>query len=371
MIHVQHLLGTGHVVRAARLANALAAIGHKVVMVTGGPPVEVACSPAVKVEQLAPIRAGRGGFTDLVGDDGRPAGETLFATRRERLLALLHSLQPAALVIEAWPFGRRRFACELIPLLEAAHALKPRPAVICSVRDIVQRRPLERDRESAALVRRFFDAVLVHGDPALCPFERSFSQTGEIADTISHTGLIGPGSDASPPPPDEPFDVVVSAGGGAVGDRLLRAALAARPLCRFKARRWLVVAGAFGRTANLQPADNVTIAPYRPDLPRLLPHAAVSVSQAGYNTCAEIIHARCPAVVAPYADDGESEQTMRATAMARLGLARVVEAHELQPASLAAAIDRAAGDHAPTVELSLNGARTAAGRIDALIANRA
>ena len=40
LIHVQHLLGTGHAVRAGRIAAAFAAAGHRTHLVTGGPPLE-------------------------------------------------------------------------------------------------------------------------------------------------------------------------------------------------------------------------------------------------------------------------------------------------------------------------------------------
>ena len=39
MFYVQHLLGIGHLVRASRIATALADAGHDVTVISGGMPV--------------------------------------------------------------------------------------------------------------------------------------------------------------------------------------------------------------------------------------------------------------------------------------------------------------------------------------------
>ncbi len=49
--------------------------------------------------------------------------------------------------------------------------------------------------------------------------------------------------------------------------------------------------------------------------------ADVSVSQAGYNTVADMLVARCRAVLIPYAQDGETEQSDRAGLLEARGAA--------------------------------------------------
>ncbi len=67
------------------------------------------------------------------------------------------------------------------------------------MRDIVVvRDDPQRHREIVDRVRRDFDRVLVHGDPALIPFEASFPPAPEIADRLVYTGYVGSARHPSP-----------------------------------------------------------------------------------------------------------------------------------------------------------------------------
>lgn len=338
--YVQHLLGIGHLVRASRIAKALAEGAFEVTVAVGGERPAGLDFGAAAVVDLPPVKAGRGGFADLVAPDGSPFGEAARAARRDRLLALFGTLAPDVLLIEAFPFGRRQMRFELLPLLALAKACARPPLVACSVRDILQGRKPGRDAETVGLVREFFDLVLVHGDPGLTPFADGFPLAPAIADRIAQTGLVGPGNLA---PPAERFDAIVSVGGGAVGTALLRAAVRARPLCRLRHAAWLVLTG-----PNLpahdrpEPTEGVEIRTFQPDLPTLLRVARVSISQAGYNTVADVLSAPgCGAVLVPFAADGETEQERRAALLDARGLAVRLAPAACDPPALAAAVDRA------------------------------
>jgi predicted glycosyltransferase len=96
-----------------------------------------------------------------------------------------------------------------------------------------------------------------------------------------------------------------------------------------------------------------------PDLPACLAGSRLSISQAGYNTVADILAAGCPAVLVPFASGGETEQTMRAGALAASGRAAVVHEDELTPENLTMAIRHAVSlPVAPAMHLD-GGARTA------------
>src|SRR5256885_14125391 len=56
--------------------------------------------------------------------------------RVERLIALYRRLRPDVVVIELFPFGRRKFQTELLALLEETRN-EPRPIVASSVRDLL------------------------------------------------------------------------------------------------------------------------------------------------------------------------------------------------------------------------------------------
>ena len=141
-------------------------------------------------------------------------------------------------------------------------------------------------------------------------------------------------------------EVMVSAGGGAVGGKLLEAALAARPRTLLADAEWRLLAGAnrpepVFRSLAARAPDGVSVERFRPDFPRLLRSARLSISQGGYNTLMEVLDAGVRAVVVPYAGGLETEQTLRANLLAARGLVEVVGEEELGPESIAAAVARA------------------------------
>jgi predicted glycosyltransferase len=393
LLHVQYLLGIGHLQRTLRIAGALARDGITVTLVNGGPPAaELAADPKVRGVQLEPVRARDASFA-LVDDAGRPIGDTLRGRRQEALLATFAAARPDAVVIEGFPFARRAFAFELDPLIAAAQAATPRPRVICSVRDIIAwRDDPARHRTIAERVCRDFDAVLVHGDPKLIPFEASFPAAPDIADRLIYTGYVYEAEDAPSahaPAPTLPrkrgrenlgpagedhrgAEVVVSAGGGAAGAALLNAVVAARRDGCLADAPWRLLTGAnlpeaeYAALCRSAPAG-VTVERFRPDLPALLRQCRVSVSQAGYNTVLDILLARARAVLVPFAAERETEQLMRAERLAALGAVELVRESDLSPGTLAAAIERAATRQPPSVMVNTDGAANSARIIAALI----
>ena len=367
LFHVQHLLGIGHLRRTARLARACAERGLDVTVASGGLAVaEVVFGDAALV-QLPPLRATDESFRTLVDDGGRPIDDAWRGRRRDVLLDLFARVAPDVLVVEMFPFGRRQLRFELLPLLEAARASGV--YTVSSVRDVLTAREPERTAEAAAWAIALFDAVLVHGDPAVIGFDESFSAAAEIHDRLSYTGYIAPPPEA-PGGPDSPGwdEVVVSAGGGAVGERLLRTALEARAAAD-AGRRWRLLAGgnlddgAFAALCDAAP-EGVVVERARDDFPALLANCAVSVSQGGYNTLVEALHARARMVIIPFSRGGQTEQSLRAGRFEALGLARCVGEDELSPPRLAAAIDAAlAAPPPPRGTVNMDGAARSAGLI--------
>ena len=344
----------------------MAEAGFDVLLVSGGLPLRHLDPGGARFAQLPPVKAADRRFSALVDGAGRPLDAAFDAVRRRRLMALFHDHRPDAVITEMFPFGRRRFRAELLPLLDAARRRRPRPAVLCSVRDVLTAKAApERHREMAALARDRFDRVMVHGDRALIPFDATFPEAAAIAGRIRYTGYVAP-----PPPVGRAAGtagaVVVSTGGGAVGQRLLETALAARPLSRLAEAPWRLLAGEalapapFARLRAEAPAG-VTVERARADFPALLAGAALSISQAGYNTVADLLRARVPTVLVPFAEARETEQTVRAQALAGRGLARVVAPARLSPARLAAAVDAAFAAGPPAESgVRLDGAAAAA-----------
>lgn len=376
LFHVQHLLGIGHLKRAEILADAMAGSGLDVTVAYGGLPVEEVPFRGVRVEHLPSATIANEDFSNLLDRHGRPVDEAWRATRRDALLDLYGAADPDVVLIELYPFGRRQFAFELVPLLERIHQGENRPQVAASVRDVlVASRKPGRDAEVVDVVRRFFDVVLVHGDPTLIPFASTFPAASEIGDLIRHTGYVTATGDREPVESTTNSEVLVSVGGGAVGAPLLFAAMAARPLTALAGKPWRFLTG-----PNLSAADferlsragggAVVVERFRPDFPGRLQSAALSISQAGYNTTMDILRAGVKAVVIPYETSGETEQRLRAEILASRGLMTVVPAARLSPARLAEAIAETMGKPAAPLTVDLSGATTSARLIGELAMRR-
>ncbi len=101
--------------------------------------------------------------------------------RPSQLLTHFDEIKPHVLVIEMFPFGRRKFHFELEPLLNRAYeSLPARPAILVSVRDVLVVPRGGEHLQCAKAVEQYFDQVLVHGDPNLLPFEETFLETARL-----------------------------------------------------------------------------------------------------------------------------------------------------------------------------------------------
>jgi predicted glycosyltransferase len=338
LFYCQHSVGLGHLMRSYALCGALSE-RFRVVLVSGGQPPDGIEPPAgVEVVALPPLGVGPDGR--FASHDRRFTVDGAWTERQERILAVFHDIDPAVVLVELFPFGRAKFARELVPLLEAARAAGALTA--CSLRDIlVSRRSNQRehDERACALANAHLDAVLVHCDPSFARLEDTFGAHARLAVPVHYTGFV---VDDEAPEPGRRTHVVVSAGGGRVGGPLLRAAAAAQailgvpmkliggPFCPEEDRRALEAAAAA--------QDGLEFVSTVPDLGAELRHAAASVSQCGYNTALEVVRSGAPAIVVPYATDEEDEQRRRARRLASLGALRVLDPERLDPVRLARAI---------------------------------
>ena len=387
LFYVQHLLGIGHLVRSLRLARGLAQHGFEVLVVSGGEAIPGFDWGVAKYHQLPPVKITPPDFSTLLNPDGSIFTDAQKNRRAQELCQLFDDFMPDVFILEAFPFGRRQMRFELIPLLERAHARHQPPIIATSVRDILQaQKKPERVQEMLDTINQYCDFVLVHGDEKLIALEASFPRAKDIAQKLVYTGLVGP--ELVPPralaKTDEEFDVIVSAGGGAVGARLLTTALEVHAVlgeqgAPFTALRWLFLTGpnmpenVTQHLAKMTPTHNsarITLAKFRPDLPALLHHAKLSISQAGYNTVVDLLEAKCRAVLVPFAEHGESEQSLRAQKMAAAKLAVLLEEATLNTQRLANAVKQALDLPTPDFLVKLNGIKTSAQLIQARLAAR-
>jgi predicted glycosyltransferase len=347
-IHVQHLLGTGHVVRAAAIGKALAAEGVEVTLASGNRIPPTLDTGPLDVVELPACKSPDAAFKRLVTLDDEDIDDAWKSARVKASIQAFEAKDYDLLLTETYPFGRRQLDFELTPLLEKAKARVKPPLIATSIRDIlVRKKELWKERWMADQALTYYDRILVHSDPDFIRLGDSFPFAGDVDALVRYTGYVGGAPRPATGSRDGADEVIISCGGGAVAESLLSAALEARPLSRrAEDTPWRVLIGhdisdeafaIYQRSA----VDGVIVERARPDFPELLKRARLSVSQAGYNTVLDILIAGVPAVFVPFAQANETEQTQRAEALARHGRAVVTPEAGLSPERLASAIDDA------------------------------
>lgn len=333
LIHVQQLVGHGHLRRMSRIADGLAAAGHMVTVASGGLPAPEVAPRLAKLVQLPPAQALDGDYGRLADEAGAPLDGDWEARRWTATNRLAQYLRPDLLIVELFPFGRRAFAFELTPLIQIVAARGGRVAF--SLRDIlVGGRDAARDADAAHFARDWADLILVHGDPEVCRLEAQVPALAPLADRLRYTGYV---TEAQAGATGDRYGVVVTAGSGVHGAPLMRAAMAARLAGALANRPWTFVAGPQapqGLVAELveQAPEGVAVWPSHDALPRLIANSGLVIAQGGYNTVMEAVAARCPLIVVPHQAGREDEQTARARLFAGRGLLTLADSAGLTPA---------------------------------------
>ncbi|MEQ1529132.1 MAG: glycosyltransferase [Methylococcales bacterium] len=343
LLYCQHSLGMGHWVRSITLATALSH-SFQVTFLNGGrAPDHQLPSSAMDMLNLPPL--GMGEDHQLYSQDEHYDVKQALAIRRQLLLDTYAALRPEVILIELFPFGRKKLAGELLPLLRAARRHKvQQPLVLCSLRDIMvnaRKDQTRHDERARWLTDRYFDRVLVHADPLFARLEDSFQPRNRLKTPICYTGFVSSGQ-KSVKSTRQP-GVLVSAGGGMVGAALFRAALQAHQLIWPTARLPMtLVAGPFLPECDWQmllsqsaSMAGLTLKRSVPALQPLLETHSLSVSQCGYNTVMDILEAKTPALVVPFVRGQEDEQNQRAGKLEALGLVKVLDPAELNGLRLA------------------------------------
>lgn len=341
LIVVTHLLGSGHLVRAAHLARALARGGFAVTLASGGMKLRPMEGEPFAFVQLPPVRTEGVDFRTLLDEGGRAVEPERMAARTAALEELTTRLRPDVVITEHFPFGRRQLADEFLAVIATAKAINPKVRILSSVRDVLVTPKPARIVEAQERIARLFDAVLVHGEEDFLPLDRSWPIDARLQNKLHYTGYL-----ADAPITNVALDhgeILVSGGGSAAALPLFELTLQAARLGP-SAWRWRVLVGrsvseeAFQRLARAAPGP-VIVERVRPDFPALLAGCALSISQAGYNTVLDLVAARRPAIVVPFDDGAETEQPVRAEALERAGLALCLRLSGAQPLTAEALVD--------------------------------
>ena len=365
MIHVQHLLGVGHLQRSLQLAAALARQQFQVELVSGGMPQAIIVPDGVRLRQLPPLYSADSSFDRLLDAESNEIDDAWRERRKQQLLDLFASFAPQVLITETFPFGRRMLRFELLPLLQAAHDSSSCVQVIASIRDILQPKSKPgRNREICELIEQYYDHVLVHGDESIARLDDSFELAQRIESRLYYSGYIC-ASRGHPATADEgDGEVLVSAGGSATGLRILQTAITAKPLSTLQNLRWRLLVSPAVSTASFEElkrlaGPGICVERNRPDFSELVKRARLSISQAGYNTITDILNSDTASVVIPFAEADEIEQTLRARRLHDRGRLVALAQQDLSPDTLAQAMATADEGHSP-LAANLDGARNSA-----------
>ncbi|MCC3416970.1 MAG: hypothetical protein JGK24_19260 [Microcoleus sp. PH2017_29_MFU_D_A] len=384
MFYCQHILGIGHLVRSMEIVRGLVA-DFEICFVNGGKAIAGFEIPAgVEVVNLPAIETDPEFQNLAVVDDNRSL-EEVQDFRKERLLEIFNFFQPDILMIELFPFGRRRFSFELIPLLEQVKAKGRVTKVVCSLRDIVvTKQDQERHEEKICkLMNQYFDLLLIHGDRQFQPLEESFSRISDLNCPVHYTGYVVQSSPENPVLNDEdkaaidsdkPL-ILASIGGGRFGHELLESLVEAAPILQqIVPHQIQIFTGPFfpeAKFAQMQllvsTQPNINIQRYTPNLLTYMKKADMSISMGGYNTTMNILTTGVRAMMLPFVGNGDLEQTIRSQKLEKLGILNVIHPADLEPKKLALKIVKCLMETPNPVRFDLQGVDKTAVFLKALL----
>lgn len=384
MFYCQHILGMGHLIRSMEIVRGLVN-DFEICFINGGEVIQNFQVPhGVTVVNLPGIKTDTE-FRELCPVDEALSLEVVQETRKHLLLNQIAAFQPDVLMVELFPFGRRRFSFELIPLMEAAKVGGTK--VVCSLRDIVVTKQDQARHEAkiCRLMNQYFDQLLVHGDPNLHPLEDSFSRVEDLSCEVHYTGYVAQTPENNQltlvdrwalnrPSPM----ILVSVGGGRFGHELLKGMVGAAECLATRIPHHIqIFTGPFIPESvfwQLKQAGrdcpNLHIHRYTPNLLAYMQQADLSVSMSGYNTTMNILTTGVNALMLPFKGNDDQEQTMRVRRLDELGVAQMLQMVDVAiPERLAQRVEAALKSTSQSTQFDLDGVRQTSQRVRSLAYN--
>lgn len=346
LIHCQYVYGIGHFVRTIELARSLSQ-SFNVTILNGGEEIpHYHLPPKVKYVQLPAIYKNEQDARLLPVDPSQDL-DACFSSRLSLIKQVLSHIAPVILITEHFPFGLL-FEAEMVALIGLVKKTNHMTKIVCSVRDVIESpEGGKNDDHICKLLNDYYDAVLVHGDERVVPFSASFPLVDLIRVPIINTGYIVKNIPEGGWAPSLP-NILVSIGGGRMGEELLYATIDAHKLVVKKwQHRLIIFTGAFQKDIQhllhfakddeheLLSIHNFDEQQYR----EALSVASGIICLGGYNTLLEAISIRLPVLVYARKFLGNNEeQSLRLKLFEQYGLVRVLRPDDLEIERLAARI---------------------------------
>ncbi len=336
LFYCQHILGIGHLIRSMEIVRGLLS-EFQVCFINGGEAIKNFQFPdGVEVIHLPPIKTDSE-FQQLQVPEVFESVEDALEFRRDILLSVYDRIKPDILIIELFPFGRRRFSTELVPLLEIAKENGTK--TVSSLRDIVvtKQDKVRHEQKVCKLMNRYFDLLLVHGDPKFIPLEESFSRVQDLQCEVRYTGYVAQPLSTQLKTDKKPT-ILVSVGGGRFGHELLECVVETAPILQQKLPQYHIQmftgpfspSELFDKLQTLASSQsNLTIEQYTPDLVSYMQQAELSISMSGYNTTMNILKTGVRAMMKPFTGNGDLEQTIRVENLEKMGIVQVIRPEDL------------------------------------------
>lgn len=373
-LYCQHLSGTGHFVRTYEIARALAE-RHDVHLVDGGRPIPR--PPAGERLRLVPLPRIYRVEKDVVPLDSAGTFEEVMRERRNELRRAIERIEPDVVMIEHFPFSKWELQEEIIGIVQDARVVNKDVRVVCSLRDIVPATRYALSEEEFQRVvletlHTYFDFVLVHADPSFVRLEDHIPWAGNIATPMAYTGYVSqrPGGEhlrmeeILSAKADGRRMIVVSAGGDGRTGLVVQALAAWEQLTSQGAVANCALSlflPLFPQAEELalierhRDCTDIRLLPFALDFIDWMSAADLSISQAGYNTCANLLETRTRAVLVP--NPQMPDQLRRARLFSERGLAVTIDPGKLTPQRLAAAIQAQLNSPTPEQFVRLDGAQ--------------
>ncbi len=276
--------------------------------------------------------------------------QQLLAMRAAIIRSAALAFRPHLVLVDKKPAGLEG---ELTAALDALARQPRRPAVALVLRDILDAPQATREvwarRGYHDLIARYYDLVLVAGQPEVFDLGREYAFPEATRRKLRYCGYIHRGEVAAPAAPARRRPrILVAAGGGGDGEHMLRAYL--QGLAAGLAGRQvksIVVAG-----PELAPERRAALQRLAETLPRVrfktfcrhmekqVARADLVVCMCGYNSICEVLSMGKRAVAVPRTRPVQ-EQWLRASRLARRGLLHLVHPEHLDSATLWQAIHAA------------------------------
>lgn len=371
MFYCQHILGMGHLVRSIEIVKGL--VPHfEICFINGGEVIKDFHLPSgVEVVNLPGIKTDSG-FRKLQTVDSTLTLEEAQSLRTAKLLRVYERFQPDVLMIELFPFGRRKFFFELQPLLDAIQAKGRRTKVVCSLRDIVvtKQNREKHEQKVCELMNRYFDLLLIHGDPKFQPIEETFSRLEDLDCPVHYTGyVVQPQPQGVVKLPSAKPMILTTIGGGRFGHELLDAVVAVAPQLQYIIPHQIqMFTGPFfpqdkfdQLQAKADKLDNLQIDRYTPNLLPYMLQADLSISMSGYNTTMNILTTGVRAMMLAFTGNDDQEQQLRSQKLAHLDLVTALQPDDLSVDRLTTKIIQALDRPLKQIQIDFDGvAQTAA-----------